>query len=77
MHGAMHWSERRRFSLPEFKRFGSFPYAFEFAGEFEEGIRQIGNGVPPLFMKAIAECLRSNFLALGNESLDCPAGKPD
>jgi hypothetical protein len=23
-------------------------------------------------MKAIAECLRSNFLALGNESLDCP-----
>ena len=25
MHGAMHWSECRRFSLPEFKRFGSFP----------------------------------------------------
>jgi DNA (cytosine-5)-methyltransferase 1 len=77
MHGAMHWSERRRFSLPEFKRFGSFPDAFEFRGEFDEGIRQIGNSVPPLLMKAIAECLRSNFLALGNESLDCPAGKPD
>jgi len=77
MHGAMHWSERRRFSLPEFKRFGSFPDAFEFTGEFDEGIRQIGNSVPPLLMKAIAECLRSNFLALGNESLDCPAGKPD
>ena len=54
MSGAMHWSERRRFSLPEFKRFGSFPDAFEFAGEFNEGIRQIGNSVPPLFMKAIA-----------------------
>jgi len=25
MHGAMYWGERRRFSLPEFKRFGSFP----------------------------------------------------
>jgi site-specific DNA-cytosine methylase len=25
MHGAMHWYERRRFSLQEFKRFGSFP----------------------------------------------------
>jgi site-specific DNA-cytosine methylase len=54
MHGAMHWCERRRFSLPEFKRFGSFPDAFEFAGEFEEGIRQIGNSVPPLFMRTIA-----------------------
>ena len=54
MHGAMHWSECRRFSLPEFKRFGSFPDEFTFAGPFEEGIRQIGNSVPPLFMKAIA-----------------------
>ena len=62
MHGAMHWSERRRFSLPEFKRFGSFPDAFEFAGEFNEGIRQIGNSVPPLFMKAIAELIRRNVL---------------
>jgi site-specific DNA-cytosine methylase len=54
MGGAMHWTECRRFSLPEFKRFGSFPDEFAFAGAFEEGIRQIGNSVPPLFMKAIA-----------------------
>lgn len=54
MHGAMHWAERRRFSLPEMKRFGSFPDGFQFAGTFEEGIRQVGNSVPPLFMKAIA-----------------------
>jgi DNA (cytosine-5)-methyltransferase 1 len=54
MHGAMHWSECRRFSLPEFKRFGSFPDSFAFPGKFEEGIRQIGNCVPPLFMRAIA-----------------------
>ena len=33
MHGAMHWSECRRFSLQEFKRFGSFPDGFAFAGE--------------------------------------------
>jgi site-specific DNA-cytosine methylase len=50
----MHWAERRRFSLPEFKRFGSFPDKFAFAGAFEEGIRQIGNSDPPLFMMAIA-----------------------
>ena len=58
MHGAMHWSEKRRFTLPEFMRFGSFPDAFVFAGEFEEGIRQIGNSVPPLFMNAIARHIR-------------------
>ena len=58
MHGAMHWSECRRFSLPEFKRFGSFPDEFCFAGGFEEGIRQVGNSVPPLFMRAIAHHIR-------------------
>ena len=58
MHGAMHGLECRRFSLPEFKRFGSFPDGFRFAAEFEEGIRQIGNSVPPLFMRAIARHIR-------------------
>ena len=62
MHGAMFWSERRRFSLPEFKRFGSFPDEFSFAGEFEEGIRQIGNSVPPLFMRAVAGHIRRRIL---------------
>ena len=63
MHGAMCWNECRRFSVPEFKRFGSFPDDFAFAGEFEEGIRQIGDCVPPLFMKAIARHIRQEILA--------------
>jgi len=50
--------ERRRFSLPEFKRFGSFPDDFLIAGDFEEGIRQVGDCLPPLFMRAIAAHLR-------------------
>jgi len=58
----MHWSERRRFSLAEFKRFGSFPDGFAFAGPFDEGIRQIGNSVPPLFMRAIAGHIRREVL---------------
>jgi DNA (cytosine-5)-methyltransferase 1 len=62
MHGAMRWDECRRFSLPEFKRFGSFPDPFKFADGFEEGIRQVGNSVPPLFMKAIAWHIRENLL---------------
>jgi DNA (cytosine-5)-methyltransferase 1 len=62
----MHWGARRRFSLPEFKRFSSFPDGFTFGGEFTEGIRQIGNCVPPLFMRAIAEHIRRNMLSRGN-----------
>ena len=62
MHGAMCWDQRRRFSLPEFKRFGSFPDEFVFPGQFEEGIRQIGNSVPPLFMRAIAQSIGRNLL---------------
>ena len=49
-------------SFPEFKRFSSFPDGFIFAGDFTDGIRQVGNCVPPLFMKAIAEYVRCNLL---------------
>jgi DNA (cytosine-5)-methyltransferase 1 len=63
MGGAMHWAECRRFSLSEFKRFGCFPDGFVFAGEFEEGIKQIGNCVPPLFMRAITRHIAENLLA--------------
>ena len=62
MGGAMHWLEMRRFSLPEFKRFSSFPDSFMFAGEFENGIRQIGNCVPSLFMRAIASHIAEAIL---------------
>jgi len=62
MGGAMHWDERCRFSLPEFKRFISFPDQFIFAGEFENGIRQIGNCVPPLFMREISRHIHKNLL---------------
>lgn len=62
MHGAMRWDQRRRFSLPEFKRFGSFPDEFIFPGQFEDGIKQIGNCVPPLFMKAISGHVRRRIL---------------
>jgi DNA (cytosine-5)-methyltransferase 1 len=55
MHGAMHWAERRRFTVAEFKRFASFPDGFRFpAGDYEHAVGQIGNCVPPLFMRAIA-----------------------
>ena len=77
-------SERRRFSLPEFKRSGSlglihpytlrkltiaeikalasYPEAFQFPGSYRDRWARIGNSVPPLFMRAIAEHLRRNAL---------------
>lgn len=57
MYGAMHWSEHRRFTEAEFKRFSSFPDSFIFAQSKRWGssINRIGNSVPPLFMRAIAE----------------------
>lgn len=62
MHGWMHWAECRRFTVGEAKRFSTFPDDFEFAGEWADAVRQIGNAVPPNFMRAIATCVRDNIL---------------
>ena len=47
----------------EAKRLTSFPDAFTFEGSFHEQWARIGNCVPPLFMRAIAEHLRAEILA--------------
>lgn len=60
--GGMHWDEMRRFTLPEYKRFASFPDQFSFAGKWSDGVARIGNSVPPLLMKAIAEHIRKAIL---------------
>ena len=65
MHGAMHWAERRRFTVAEFKRFASFPDDFKFVGTWSDAVQRIGNSVPPLFMKAIAEHVRGLLAAAG------------
>lgn len=63
MHGAMHWSERRRFSVAEFKRFASCPDGFIFPpGDYEHAVGQIGNCVPPLFMRAIAKHIQCKMV---------------
>lgn len=62
LHGGMHWAEMRRFTLAEYKRFASFPDDFAFSGEWSDGVARIGNSVPPLLMKAIAEHIRKAIL---------------
>lgn len=64
MHGAMHWAERRRFTVDEFKRFSSFPDDFRFVGGWGASVQRIGNSVPPLFMRAIAQHIRFQILAV-------------
>lgn len=60
--GICHPEEIRKLSIPEIKRAGSFPDEFVFLGNYKEKWARIGNSVPPLFMKAIAEHLACNFL---------------
>ena len=62
MHGAMHWRERRRFTVAEFRRFGGFPDAFDFGPDWANAVQQIGNSVPPRFMQAIAEHIRDTVI---------------
>ncbi len=52
----------RTLSLLEYKRVGSFPDAFHFCGETGRAYARIGNSVPPLFMRAIAQHVRRWFL---------------
>lgn len=41
---------------------GSFPLAFQFVGDWKQAIARIGNSVPPLFMRAIAQHVRTAIL---------------
>lgn len=50
-----HWAEPRAISIPEAKRLASFPDDFQFVGTYQEQWARIGNCVPPLLMKAVAE----------------------
>lgn len=60
--GHMHPDEPRLLSVGELKRIASFPDAFRFAGTWNNAVSCIGNSVPPLFMRAIAQHLRQTVL---------------
>jgi len=60
--GLVHPEEDRYLTINELKRISTFPDDYKFIGKFEEQWSRIGNSVPPLFMKAIAEHIRINIL---------------
>jgi DNA (cytosine-5)-methyltransferase 1 len=61
--GHMHPDECRLLSVGELRRCASFPDEHKFAGSWDNAVCRIGNSVPPLLMKAIAEHIRDNILS--------------
>lgn len=61
--GIYHFDYPRVLTINELKKLASYPDDFQFIGKFKEQWARIGNSVPPLFMKAIAEHIRDNILS--------------
>jgi DNA (cytosine-5)-methyltransferase 1 len=53
--GIIHPDKQRYLSIGEMKRIASFPDGFQFVGNRKNAVERIGNSVPPLFMKYIAD----------------------
>lgn len=60
--GIIHPNRERYLSIGEMKRIGSFPDAFQFVGLRKDAVERMGNSVPPMFMKAIAEHIYQQVL---------------
>ena len=58
--GPFHW-KNRFLRISEIKRLQTFDDDYEFMGDFKEQWRQIGNAVPPLFVKIIAEAIKEQY----------------
>jgi site-specific DNA-cytosine methylase len=56
--GLIHPYFVRHLTISEIKLMSSFPAAFRLEGSFVEKWARIGNSVPPLFMRAIADRIR-------------------
>jgi DNA (cytosine-5)-methyltransferase 1 len=54
--GPFHW-KNRRLTVAELKRLQSFPDDYEFSGSYNQVLEQLGNSVPPLLAKYLAQSL--------------------
>jgi DNA (cytosine-5)-methyltransferase 1 len=55
-------AERRKFTIAELRRICAFPDDFVLTGTYAQQWERLGNSVPPLMMKAIAETVRDKVL---------------
>lgn len=58
----IHPTEDRNLTVEEYKACSSFPPDFVFVGKMVDAVARIGNSVPPLLMKAIAEHIKKEIL---------------
>ena len=56
-------TERRKLTIAELRRICAFPDDFILTGSYAQQWERLGNSVPPLMMKAIAETVRDKVLA--------------
>jgi DNA (cytosine-5)-methyltransferase 1 len=61
----LHPTERRKFTIDELKRICAFSDDFILKGSYAQQWERLGNSVPPVMMKAIAETIRDEVLNHG------------
>ena len=61
--GIIHPNRQRYLTTPELKRISSFPDAYVLEGKRKDIVARLGNSVPPMFMRAIAQHIRTHILA--------------
>ncbi len=59
--GLVHPYAVRKLTIAEIKALASFPEGFHLVGSYRARWARVGNSVPPLFMKAIAEHIGNRF----------------
>jgi len=72
--------QARTISVREAARLQSFPDGFRFRGTMNPAFRQIGNAVPPLLAKAIAEAMLATLtsvVATGDDEIPAQDGPPE
>lgn len=57
-----HPTERRKFTIAELRRICAFSDDFVLCGSYAEQWARLGNAVPPLMMRAVAETIRDEIL---------------
>jgi DNA (cytosine-5)-methyltransferase 1 len=67
-------TQARTISVREAARLQSFPDGFVFSGTMNPAFRQIGNAVPPLLAKAIAQTMHETLQTAVKDRLDEPHG---